>query len=60
MRQPIICGLVMLTLLVQARRSDAQTSGAPSTGPYSLTISVDEVSLTFHAADARTVSLSTT
>jgi Ca-activated chloride channel homolog len=52
MRQPIISGLVILALLVQARQLDAQTGGASNTGPYSLTIAVDEVSLTFHAADA--------
>src|SRR5580704_1049789 len=38
--------------LVQARQLGAQTGGASNTGPYSLTIAVDEVSLTFHAADA--------
>jgi Ca-activated chloride channel family protein len=53
MHQPsFICGLLVLTLL--AHRADAQTNPttAQSTSPYRFSVSVDEVSLTFHAADA--------
>jgi hypothetical protein len=57
MRQPIICGLVILTLLVQARRLASQVNGVQSVPPYSLSVSVDEVSLTFHAADAHGLSI---
>jgi VWFA-related protein len=61
MRQPLIfcddwvlCGLLILTLFAEARRTDSQTNdaGAQSVPPYHLSVSVDEVSLTFHAADA--------
>ena len=61
MRQPWIfrehwtlCGLLILTLSAGAGRMDSQTNAASaeSAAPYSLSISVDEVSLTFHAADA--------
>jgi Ca-activated chloride channel family protein len=60
MRQPrkfrehsIFCGLVVLALFGVARRIDSQTNAARAeSAPYSLSVSVDEVSLTFHAADA--------
>jgi Ca-activated chloride channel family protein len=55
MREPwIICGALLLTLFAHARRSATQTdaSGSQSAAPYRLSVSVDEVSLTFHAADA--------
>jgi hypothetical protein len=53
-RQPwMICGLLNLILLGDGRRSISQTNGAPDQGqePYSLRVSVNEVSLTFHVAD---------
>jgi Ca-activated chloride channel homolog len=53
-RQPwIICGLLNLILLGHGQRSISQTNGAPDQGqePYSLRVSVNEVSLTFHVAD---------
>jgi Ca-activated chloride channel homolog len=47
MRQAsIISSLLIVTLCVHARRIDSQTP------TYGLNVSVDEVSLTFHAADA--------
>ena len=55
MSQPwIACGLLLFTYLAGALRADSQTSAsAPqSAAPYSLRVSVDEVSLSFHAADA--------
>jgi Ca-activated chloride channel homolog len=48
----IIYSLLILTLFAHARRADSQTNTPQSTTPYSLSISVDEVILTFHAADA--------
>jgi Ca-activated chloride channel family protein len=54
MSQPwIACGLLLLMHLAAALRADSQTS-APvpqSAAPYGLRVSVDEVSLSFHAAD---------
>jgi hypothetical protein len=53
-RQPwIICGLLNLILLGHGQRWISQTNGAPDQGqePYSLRVSVNEVSLTFHVAD---------
>jgi hypothetical protein len=46
--------VLILTLFAGARRTDSQTNAASaeSAAPYSLSVSVDEVSLTFHAADA--------
>jgi Ca-activated chloride channel homolog len=56
MRQPWIAGILfILTLLAGARRTVSQTNAAAaaqSTASYSLNVSVDEVSLTFHAADS--------
>ncbi len=50
----IICGLLLLTLFSSARRGRAQTAvAAVQNAPrYNLSVTVDEVSLTFHAADA--------
>jgi Ca-activated chloride channel family protein len=56
MRQPwIICGLLILALFTSARRAGAQTDvvAAQNTARYNLSVTVDEVNLTFHAADAR-------
>ena len=52
--RPRIYGLLLLTLVAPARRIDSQTnSGVPqSQAPYHLSVAVDEVVLTFHAADA--------
>lgn len=47
-QSPTICGLLVLTLFATAR-IDSQVNPAP---PYSLGVAVDEVILTFHAADA--------
>ena len=55
MRQPwIICGLLTLALFASARRTGAQTdvAAAQSAARYNLSVAVDEVNLTFHAADA--------
>jgi Ca-activated chloride channel family protein len=55
MRQPwIICALLVLTLFAAARRTGAQTdaAAAQNAARYNLSVAVDEVSLTFHAADA--------
>jgi Ca-activated chloride channel family protein len=55
MRRPwIICSLLILTLFAHTRRTGSQTNAAvaQSATPYSLSVSVNEVSLTFHAADA--------
>jgi Ca-activated chloride channel family protein len=55
MRQPsIICGLFVVMLFAYVRCVDSQTNSAPaqSAPTYGLNISVDEVSLTFHATDA--------
>jgi Ca-activated chloride channel family protein len=50
----LVCSLLIFTFFALARRADSQTNAAAaqSTAPYSLSVSVDEVSLTFHAADA--------
>jgi len=49
----IICGVLFPALLAQTRGADGQAeAGAPQTAPsYRLSVAVDEVSLTFHAAD---------
>jgi Ca-activated chloride channel family protein len=55
MRQPwIICGLLFLTPFASAPPTRAQTDVAAvqSAARYNLSVAVDEVSLTFHAADA--------
>jgi len=55
MRQPwIICSLLILTLFAHARYTDSQTNAAEaqSATPYRLSVSVDEVILTFHVADS--------
>lgn len=55
MRQPsIVCSLLILTLFVPARRAGSQTDASPAQGAttYRLSVAVDEVSITFHAADA--------
>jgi Ca-activated chloride channel family protein len=54
MRQPwIICCLFLLMHLAAALRADSQTNASvpQSAAPYSLRVSVDEVSLSFHAVD---------
>jgi Ca-activated chloride channel family protein len=50
----IACGLLLLMHLAAALRADSQTNAsAPQRAvPYSLRVSVDEVSLSFHAEDA--------
>jgi VWFA-related protein len=56
MRQPWnFCGLLILTLFACARRTGAQTDVASGQNAprYNLNVAVDEVSLTFHAADAQ-------
>jgi len=52
-RQRIICGLLILLLCAQARSACSQktSGGADGATPYHLNVAVDEVSLTFHAAD---------
>jgi Ca-activated chloride channel homolog len=55
MSQPwIACGLLLLMHLAAGLRADSQSSASvpQSAAPYSLRVSVDEVSLSFHAADA--------
>jgi VWFA-related protein len=55
MRQSwILCGLLILTLAVDACSTNAQTKlvSGEDTATYRISVSVDEVSLTFHAADA--------
>jgi Ca-activated chloride channel homolog len=55
MRQPwVICGLLVLTLFAHVRHAGSQTGAAASQSAarYRLSVSVDEVDLTFHAADA--------
>jgi hypothetical protein len=48
----IICCLLAFTLIAGAHRTSAQTSSAVQSVPSStFNVSVDEVSLTFHAAD---------
>jgi Ca-activated chloride channel family protein len=56
MRQPWnICGLLILALFASARRAGARTgmAAAQNAPRYNLNVAVDEVSLTFHAADAQ-------
>jgi VWFA-related protein len=51
----IICGLLVIACLAGVVRADVQAQAAAArSGPaYRISVSVDEVSLTFHAADAR-------
>lgn len=54
MRQPrILCGLLLLALIADEGGAEAQTNAVSGQGAttYRLSVSVDEVSLTFHAAD---------
>jgi VWFA-related protein len=53
-KSSVTCSLIVLAFLASARRIDSQTNDAArqSIIPFSLRITVDEVSLTFHAADA--------
>jgi Ca-activated chloride channel family protein len=51
-RPSIVCSLFTLALLCWAHRADAQINSTQSEPPYRLSVSVDEVTLTFHAADA--------
>lgn len=53
-RPSFICGLLALILFAEAPHAEAQTSPASTqnAASYKLSVSVDEVSLTFHAADA--------
>jgi VWFA-related protein len=55
----ILSGLLLLALLVRAHCADSQTSTAPAQTPaaYHLNVSVDEVVLTFHAADSHGLSV---
>jgi Ca-activated chloride channel homolog len=56
MRLPwIICGLLIFTPFASTPRTCAQTdvAAAQNAPRYSLSVAVDEVSLTFHAADAQ-------
>jgi Ca-activated chloride channel family protein len=56
MHQPLItCSLIVLAIFVNAPRIDSQTTLAEqqSAQSYGLRVSVDEVVLTFHAADVR-------
>ena len=58
-RQPwMICGLLFLTVLAGARRAGSQANAAANQNAtaYGLRVAVDEVSLTFHAADAHGLS----
>ena len=50
----IVCCLLLLSLCIDGNGAGAQTTGAvPQSGvSYRLSVSVDEVSLSFHAADA--------
>jgi Ca-activated chloride channel homolog len=50
----ITCSLIVLAILLNAPRIDSQTTFAEQQNaqPYGLRVSVDEVVLTFHAADA--------
>jgi VWFA-related protein len=49
----ILCSLLILTLFTYARRTDSQTTIDLQSGQsYGLSVSVDEVLLIFHAADA--------
>jgi VWFA-related protein len=53
MRQTwIIRGLLTFTLFAQVRHAGSQADAAQSAARYRLSVSVDEVDLTFHAADA--------
>jgi Ca-activated chloride channel family protein len=55
MPQPqLICSLLALTIFANAGRTDSQTATAAQQSPqsYAFRVSVDEVVLTFHAADA--------
>jgi VWFA-related protein len=54
MRRPSILCILLVALLAQHRCVDAQSNSAPSENSeaYRLKVAVDEVSLTFHAADA--------
>lgn len=58
-RQRIICGLLILPLCAQARSACSQkaSGGAEGATPYHLKVAVDEVSLTFHAADVHGVAI---
>jgi len=51
----IVCGLLSFTLFAQRPGLNSQATGSPvqSEGSYSLSVSVNEVSLTFHAEDAQ-------
>jgi Ca-activated chloride channel homolog len=53
----ITCGLLLLPHFAGVRGADSQTTPAVPQGvtPYSLSVSVDEVSLSFHAADAHSL-----
>jgi Ca-activated chloride channel homolog len=58
MRQPwIVCSAFLFAFFAGGRLTDSQTptAAAQSRTAYNLNISVDEVGLTFHAADARGV-----
>jgi VWFA-related protein len=56
-RQRIICGLLILGLCAQVRSACSQKifGGGDGATPYHLNVAVDEVSLTFHAADVHGV-----
>lgn len=50
----IICSLLLSALIACTRHIESQTdpTAIQSTASYSISVTVDEVSLTFHAADA--------
>jgi Ca-activated chloride channel family protein len=50
----VICSLFLFVLFSHARRIDSQTNSAV---PYSLSVAVDEVVLTFHASDSHGLSI---
>jgi Ca-activated chloride channel homolog len=60
MRRPwVVCSLIVFAVIAYVGRIDSQTSHAAdqSAAAYSLRVSVDEVSLTFHAVDAHGVAV---
>ena len=50
----VICSLFLFVLFSHVRRIDSQTN---SVAPFSLSVAVDEVILTFHATDAHGLSI---
>ena len=54
----LLCCVAVLTILVNPRRTDSQTAAGQTAPSYGLRVSVDEVLLTFHAADAQGLPIS--